>query len=109
MAVKYVIIPEKRTILAILENTEWDAHNKIKKMIGENSPFRVWSDSYRMPDKFKAAAVCHPDDEWDVAKGMEIAKDRVLEKWSHSVAKRCAKFISHLEKLNSNIFGENTP
>ena len=32
MAIKYVILPEKKTVIAILKNTKYDACNKAMKI-----------------------------------------------------------------------------
>ena len=45
--IKYIIIPERRMVKAILENTEYDAYNKIAKML-RDTPFCAVSKKYRI-------------------------------------------------------------
>ena len=51
--IKYIIVPERRMVKAMLENTTYDACNKIDKML-RDTPFCAYSDKYLMPNRFVA-------------------------------------------------------
>ena len=96
--IKYIIIHERRTVKAILENTEYDACNKIAKML-RDTPFCVYSDKYLMPNRFVAEVVCDEQDEFDVEFGMKRAKKILLDNYHKSMDKKVAYFKEDLKKM----------
>ena len=106
MAIKYVIIPEKKTVKAFLENTEYDACNKIRKML-HDTPFCACSEKYLMPDKFVAVVTCDDNDEFDVSFGMKRARKIVLDNYGKSMNKRMAKFRKDVAYFNKKISENN--
>lgn len=103
MAIKYVVIPKKNTVKAILENTEYDAYNKINKMMRDTG-FCVCSDKYRMPNRFVANVVCDPRDKFDVEVGKRIAKKRILDRYYKSLDRKVDAFRVAAMELNGKIF-----
>lgn len=103
MAIKYVVIPEKKTVKAILENTEYDAYNKINKMM-RNTGFCVCSDKYRMPNRFVAVVVCDARDEFDVDFGKGRARKIVLDNYYKSLDKKIGYFREDVLTLNGRVF-----
>ena len=104
MAIKYYEIPEKRQVIGVLNHTEWDAYNKIDKMLGESNfvfvePENVKRDKYKMPDCFKVVVCCDPRDEYSFEVGAEIAKKRIMEKYYRSLDKRIHMFANELVGL----------
>lgn len=75
----YYIDEEKRTIVAIMRECEYDAIDVLQKMGIRN----IYHDGYRM-DKFmmnpiyRGKAKCSPEDEWDEEYGMKLARNRML-------------------------------
>ena len=104
MAIRYYEIPEKRQIVAVLNHTQWDAYNKIDKMLSESNfvfvePENVKRDKYKMPDCFKVIVTCDPRDEYDFELGAQIAKKRIMDKYYHSLDKRMQMFTDSLVDL----------
>lgn len=111
--VKYIVIPERRTIKAIIENTEFDAYNKIHKML-RDTPFCICSNKYRMPNRFVSEVVCDERDAWDEEFGKARAKKIVLDNYYKSLDKKIAHFRSDALAFNGKVFEtpaelENTP
>ena len=101
--VKYIVVPERRMVKAIIENTEYDAYNKINKMLRE-TPFCTCSDKYLMPNRFVASVYCDERDEFDVEFGKARAKKIVLDNYYKSLDKKLARFRKDTLALNSRVF-----
>ena len=103
MAIKYIVIPEKKTVKAFLENTEYDACNKISKML-RDTPFCACSDKYLMPKNFKVILVCDKRDEFDENWGKNRARKILLDNYYKSLDKKMAKFREDMLILNGKVF-----
>lgn len=101
--IKYIVVPERRMVKAILENTTYDAYNKINKMLVD-TPFCACSDKYLMPNHFVAEVLCDDRDEFDVEFGKRRAKKIILDNWRKSLNKRIAKFREDMLILNGKVF-----
>ena len=111
--IKYIIIPERRMVKAILENTEYDACNKIAKML-RDTPFCAMSNKYLMPNRFVAEVPCDERDEWNEEFGKTRAKKILLDNYHKSLDKKIAKFREDILVMNGKVFEtpealENTP
>lgn len=113
--IKYFVNKQKRQVIAVLENTKWDAYNKIDKMIADTEFCMVPNNKYLMPSQFKVTVTCDPRDEFNVEVGKKIAKKRVLKNYYASLDKRVSKFTEAALILNGKVFKtpaemiENTP
>lgn len=91
MAIRYEVNEEKRTVVAIIDNTECDAIVMVDKMF-RNTPFRTdhlyhqHMRKYYIKDTYVGVAKCNPDDEWDEEVGKELARKRVLRAHEVDVA-----------------------
>ena len=101
--VKYIVVPERRMVKAIIENTEYDAYNKINKMLRDTA-FCACSDKYLMPNRFVATVYCDERDEFDVEFGKARAKKIVLDNYYKSLDKKIAKFREDALTLNGKVF-----
>ena len=104
MAIKYFVNKDKRQVIAILENTKWDAFNKINKMVVDTEFCVVPNNKYLMPNQFKVTVTCDPRDEFDVETGKKIAKKRVLKNYYASLDKRVSKFHEAALVFNGKVF-----
>lgn len=104
MAVKYVVIPEKKMTIGILSDTEFDAINRIEKLMGNASLFLCNDQKYMMPHTFKATVVCHDGDEYSAEEGKRRAKQKLLKNYYRSLDKRLDKFREELLILNGKFF-----
>ena len=115
MAIKYFVNPKKRQVIALLENTEWDAYNKIHKMVRDTDFCVVLKDKYMMPSEFRVTVTCDHRDEFDVEVGKKIAKKRILDNYYAAMDKRVNKFLDAALIFNGKVFNtpeemiENTP
>ena len=103
MAIKYYVDEDNRRVIGVLNGTDYDAINKINKMIGD-LPFCACPEKYMMPHGFKAIVKCDQHDEFDAEKGKEIAKQRILDRYYQSFDKKIAKFREDLLMLNGKCF-----
>ena len=104
MAIKYFVNEEKRQVIGLLENTRWDAYNKISKMIRDTDFCVAPNEKYMMPSEFKAIVQCDPKDEFSVEEGMKIAKKRILDRYYPALDKRVAKFFDAALVFNGKVF-----
>lgn len=101
MAIKYYEIPERKQVVAVLNHTQWDAYNKIDKMLSNTNlvlvePESVKRDKYRMPDSFRVVVTCDPRDEYDFETGAQIAKKRLMRNYYKSLDKKLNAFTDEL-------------
>ena len=98
MAIKYVVLPEKNQVIAILKNTKYDAYNKAMKLCREMSEGQTTificpnMEKMLMPNEFKVVVNCKEGDTFDAKIGKDIAKRICLEKYYKSLDKRVDNF-----------------
>lgn len=112
--IKYFINEEKRQVIGLLENTRWDAYNKVCKMVRDTDFCVVANEKLMMPDKFRVVVQCDERDEFDPEIGKKIAKERLLKNYYASLDKRVSKFYDAALVFNGKVFEtpdaiENTP
>ena len=107
MAIKYTIIPEQKKVIATLDNTQYDAFNKVSKICRKLCEGQTLTHIYPnldqliMPNKFKAVVICKDGDEFNEEEGKRIAKSICLEKYYKSFDKKVNRFKRSLEILHS--------
>lgn len=102
--IKYFVNEEKRQVIGLLENTKWDAINKIDKMLRDTDFCFSLSEKYMMPSEFRVVVTCDERDEFDVAIGKKIAKKRLLANYYKSLDKRVNKFYDAALIFNGKVF-----
>lgn len=107
MAIKYYSIPEKRQTIAVLSNTKWDAYNKINKMLRDTDFCFAPRQKYMMPDEFKVILKCDERDTYDIDKGKEIAKKKLMKNYRKSLNKRLKMFNNSMVNLNNVVLEKN--
>lgn len=105
--IRYFINEEKRQVIGLLEGTQWDAYNKISKMIRDTDFCVAPSEKYMMPTEFRAVVQCDPQDEFIPEVGMKYAKQRILDRYYAALDKRVNKFFDAALVFNGKVF--NTP
>ena len=103
MAIKYVVIPEKKQTIGILSNCEYDAVNRIEKLMGDDL-YICDPRKYMMPHTFKATVTCYPGDEYSEEEGKRRVKKKLLQNYYRSLDKRLDKFREELLVLNGKFF-----
>ena len=75
----------KAKVIARLDNCSMDAYNILCKRLPDYMEIKPCA--VQLPNTFKAVAKCHPDDEFDVEKGMALTKEHVIEKYNAAMTK----------------------
>lgn len=104
MAIKYFINEEKRQVIGLLENTRYDAINKIEKMLGDTEFCFCGGKKYLMPSEYRAVVQCDPRDEFSVEEGKKKAKERIMKRYHPALDKRVKKCCEALFALNEKVF-----
>ena len=104
MAIKYFVNEEKRQVIGLLENTRYDAINKIEKMLGDTEFCFCPSKKYMMPSEYRAVVQCDPRDEFSVEEGKKKAKERIMKRYYPALDKRVSKCRAALLILNGKVF-----
>lgn len=104
MAIKYFVNEEKRQVIGLLENTQWDAYHKICKMIRDTDFCVAPSEKYMMPSEYRAVVQCDPRDEFSIAEGKKKAKKRILDRYYPALRKRVSKFREAALFFNGKVF-----
>lgn len=106
MAIKYIVLEDQRKVYGIMENTRYDAINKINRITGIDGKrvFTAYSKKYEMPNTFKACCVCDEKDTFSIEEGKALVKKKVLRKYYKSFDKRIDIFKCDLIQLNSKVF-----
>ena len=105
--IKYFINEEKRQVIGLLDGTQWDAYNKISKMVRDTDFCVAASEKYMMPTEYRAVVQCDPADEFSAEEGKRIAKQRILDRYYAALDKRVDLFRENALVLNGKVF--NTP
>ena len=104
MAIKYFVNEKKREVIGVLEGTQWDAYNKICKMVRDTDFCVAPNKKYMMPTEFRAVVKCDPKDEFIAEEGMRIAKQRILDRYYPALYKRVDKFREAALVFNGKAF-----
>lgn len=102
--IKYFVNEEERKIVAVLENTRWDAYNKICKMTRDTDFCVTPKDKYMMHSAYRSVVSCDARDEFNVEVGKTIAKKRVLEHYYEALDRRVDEFRHSLLVMNGKVF-----
>ena len=102
--IKYFVNEKKRQVIGLLDNTQWDAYNKICKMVRDTDFCVVPSEKYMLPSEFRVVVQCDEKDEFDPNVGKEIAKKRILDRYYSAVDKRVNKFFDAALVFNGKVF-----
>jgi hypothetical protein len=104
MAIKYFVNEEKRQVIGLLENTRWDAINKINKMMRDTEFCVVPSKKYQMATEYRVVVQCDDRDEFNPDVGKNIAKKRILDRYYTALDKRVDKFREAALVFNGKVF-----
>ena len=98
--IRYFINEEKRTVTAIHDfGIRGDAFENILKADSATPIDIDWDYSgLRIDDKVVAVAKCHPEDEFDVEKGIEVARKKLLQKYNRMKFKAIERYIKTLDR-----------
>lgn len=104
MAIKYFVNEEKRQVIGLLENTKYDAVNKIEKMMNDTEFCLCLCKKYLMPSEYRAVVQCDPRDEFSVEEGKKKAKERIMKRYYPALDKRVDKFRDACLAFNGKVF-----
>lgn len=107
MAIKYVVLPEQKQVIAILKNTKYDAYNKAMKLCremtkGQSNVFICPNmEKLLMANEFKVVVPCKEGDTFDPEVGKRIAKRICLEKYYNSFDKKINRFKKSFDMVKN--------
>lgn len=92
--VKYVVLPERREVKAIIDDCAFDAiqmiNNRFLPTITDGLMITTLYDTknkekFLMRDTYTAVAHCHPDDEFNIEIGKKVAYEKLCDKYHDSL------------------------
>lgn len=102
--IKYFVNEEERKVVAVLENTRWDAYNKICKMVRDTDFCVVPKEKYMLHAAYRAVVTCSEMDKFDAEIGKKLAKERVLTHYYKALDKRVDEFRNSVLVMNGKVF-----
>lgn len=105
--IKYVIDEEKRTVVCYMTNCRYDALDALRQ-IGALCMIAIPTmgckpffnpNKLLINDVYRGKAKCHPDDEWDVKRGKQIARNRMLHTYYAARFRRLAYIEGKIREL----------
>ena len=102
--IKYYVNEDKRQVIGVLDNTRYDAVNKMGKMLRDTNFAFCPREKYMMPSCFKAVVTCDPADEFNIQAGKDKAKERIMTRYYNSFDKRMDYFLADLNDLCGKFF-----
>lgn len=103
--IKFSVVESQGKVIARIDNCAMDAYNVLRKRLP--AYMEICPCAVQMKSSFKAVAKCHPDDTFDVEKGMALAKERVIAKYNKAMAKILIQvgndIDNYLEDVDSRI------
>lgn len=97
--IKYYVLKNDRTVIAVLNHTENDCVDFIKKrfpLMTEKMEKKA-----KMPGSFRVEVVCHPNDEFNVDVGKAIAKKRLLTNYWNSRHKALTRVQMEVDSIKA--------
>ena len=102
--IRYYIDEEKRTVVAVMDDCEYDAIDVLQKMgIRKITHDGYNMDKFMMNTSYRGKSKCSPDDEWDEEEGMRIARNRMLEKYYRARAMALMRAESVLQEMMNEL------
>lgn len=104
MSVKYVVVEKKKMVIAMLENTTYDAINRINKELYHTGvDVDYYSPKVMMAPKYSGTAKCHGDDSFSVEEGKRIAREKCIRNYNRAMDRRMEHFYNEMQKLSSKL------
>lgn len=86
MKSRYYVNEAKRTVVYVIDDCEYDVRRKVRKLFrshgGLGETFNFIGERSYLNGPFKGKAKCAPDDVWDEATGIQIARERAYAKYN---------------------------
>lgn len=110
--IKYIVKEKEKVVVAIIDNCSLDAVQKIFKRVpsigdlSTNSTDSVEAldlDIAIMPSKFVGVAKCDNEDNFDEAKGKELAASRAKEKYHRCLKRTVNNWVNKQRKKLNNV------
>lgn len=91
--INYFVNEEKRTVVAMMNDCADDVLTDMKIDI-----FHPAAGSLIISNTFRGKAVCDKDDIWDIEKGKEIARSKMLAKYYRAKENVIRKYITQMNE-----------
>lgn len=93
--VQCMVIPERRQVIATINNCAFDAINAFARDTGF---LPVVNENSLMNDSYTAYANCHPEDEFDGERGADVATEKLVENYIAARNRKAKRMMKYLEK-----------
>lgn len=105
MKVRNYVNEEKRTCVVVISDCEGDVIRKIRKVFRAhfNEDFMFRGNSSFIAEKFIGKAKCAPEDTFDAAVGLELARERAFEKYNAAYDREVDRVVERLEDAVSAV------
>lgn len=100
--VKFIHYPENRVVIAEVKGCAEDVFQWLEQKCGlEYSIFcrpgtPTFMNEIYLPRTLKAVAKCHPEDDFDIRVGEDVAYKKLQKKYWEKYSVRCMKLYKHL-------------
>lgn len=100
MRMRHFVNEDKRVVTTVIENSEWDAIDSIRKAVHiAGKDWLIANAEYSfITDKFIGIAYCHPEDKFDVKIGIEVSKKKALTQYRKAVQRELEGYAQRLEQ-----------
>ena len=103
MAIQYVCMPEKKKTVAILQDTRFDAINKIAKVTRAHNIFFNNYEKYLLNNSYRGVVVCCEEDTYSQETGKKQAKKKCLDRYNAALDAKIAEFRNDVTKMENDI------
>ena len=108
--IRYIIKEEERKVIAITDDKQYTSKlliNLIYKKFDNFGMGILFTNSnynkLELNEYYKSVATCNEADEWDVNKGISVAKAKIKLKLDKAITNRLAFFIDRNDKIISTL------
>lgn len=101
MEIRYFVNAEKRTVVAAIVNAENDFRRKVRRKVDSRfaDEFFFRGERSYMPDKIVGKAKCAPEDVFDEMTGIQLARQRALEKYDRIFNRELDFLLTKIDEM----------
>lgn len=98
MKIRNVVNEAKRTCVVIISDCEYDVIRKARKVFQANDEIVLRGNpKLVLADQYVGIAKCAPEDTFDEATGLELARERAYRQYNREYNKAITRIIDKLE------------
>jgi hypothetical protein len=107
MRVRTYVNEAKRTVVVVIDEIEFDFIGRVRKVLRarHRDDWAFRGNASYILGTVRGKAKCHPDDEWDEALGIAIARERAFEKYQDKWNREVDELLHRTEMLTLELEG----